>query len=191
VGDTKLEIRTRIRGALAAAPPARLAASSVAICARVMESARVRDAASVMAFLPLPTEPDIRPLMGELLAGGRRLCLPRVDWARQVMEPAAVTGLDALLATRHGLMEPPAGAAVVAVDQIGAVLVPGLAFDAGGRRLGRGGGFYDRFLGSLAAPRPFVCGVAFDLQIVDALPADSWDQRVDAIATETRWLTPE
>jgi 5-formyltetrahydrofolate cyclo-ligase len=64
------------------------------------------------------------------------------------------------------------------------VLVPGLAFDRAGHRLGRGGGFYDRFLETLPSPRPTLCGVCFSCQIVPAVPREAHDARVDFVLTE-------
>ncbi len=74
--------------------------------------------------------------------------------------------------------EPP-----ILVEDLDAVLVPGLAFDLNGRRLGRGGGHYDRFLVRLR-PDCLRVGVCFEGQIVDTVPADPWDQPVDAVVTE-------
>lgn len=185
----KQALRDQIRRRLAAITPDRTA--SAQICDRIAAFDVFRRAKMIMIIAPLPGEPDIRPLADLALGAGKRLCLPRVDWSARTMVAAAVGSLAGLEATRHGLMQPPAEAAVVPPDQIDLILVPGMAFDPAGRRLGRGGGFYDRFLASLPAPRPYLCGVAFDVQIVDALPADSWDQRVDAIATENRCIVPE
>jgi 5-formyltetrahydrofolate cyclo-ligase len=83
------------------------------------------------------------------------------------------------------VLEPPAQAAVFQPEAGDLVLVPGVAFDRGGVRLGRGLGFYDRAF-PVSAPRsPLLIGVAYQIQLVDALPSVETDRRVDAVITET------
>ena len=81
-------------------------------------------------------------------------------------------------------MEPKQDCPEVPLKQLDFIVVPGVAFSLDGRRLGRGRGFYDRLLASV---RGIKCGVAFDEQIVDAIPADGQDIRLDYILTPTRW----
>ncbi len=84
-----------------------------------------------------------------------------------------------------GIREPSATLPVVSPSELDVILVPGVAFDRAGNRLGYGGGYYDRVL---AQPRGLAIGVAWSFQIVDALPVDPWDQPVDAILTESGWV---
>lgn len=142
-------------------------------------NAGVRDVAMV--------EPDLRALVSSLLGAGVEVSLPRTDWgngtisARIVREPHTE-----LAAGRFGLSEPLPTCAVItrAPD---AVVVPGMAFDVEGWRLGRGKGLYDGFLRSLRAERPCVSrviGVCFGLQVVDRVPHGEHDQRLDEVWTE-------
>jgi 5-formyltetrahydrofolate cyclo-ligase len=82
-------------------------------------------------------------------------------------------------------LEPPPGALAVNPGEVDLVVVPAVAFDAQGHRLGRGGGYYDATLAVLP-PRCFRAGLAFDLQIVPSLPLEPHDARVDAVVTESR-----
>ena len=91
-------------------------------------------------------------------------------------------GQDELVIGELGVPSPLPGARTYTLDEVGLVVVPGLAFDAAGGRLGRGGGFYDRLLGR--DPVPFTCGLAYAAQLVDAVPMAAWDVRVRAVATE-------
>ena len=75
----------------------------------------------------------------------------------------------------------PVGAQIPAGEAIDVVLVPGMAFDGDGNRLGRGKGYYDRFLKTLAAPRPQLIGVCFDFQKVDVVPTEPTDVKVDVV----------
>jgi 5-formyltetrahydrofolate cyclo-ligase len=200
----KAALRADFRARLATLDPAAAGERSNRLCARL--TAAMATVHSVMAFAPIPGEPDITPVLDWLWTSGRRLCLPRVNWTMRAMEPAQVAGIPGsaggspgpgaagpldlralLVPTRHGILEPPPTAPAIPITDLDAVLVPGLAFDARGHRLGRGGGFYDRFLSHplLRADR---IGVAFDLQIADTLPADPHDACVGAIATESRLI---
>ena len=85
--------------------------------------------------------------------------------------------------------EPVAEARLVSPEEIGLILVPGLAFTRDGRRLGRGGGFYDRYLAGLSAPTVKL-GVCFHGQLRETLPEEAHDQRVDAVATERGLFSP-
>jgi 5-formyltetrahydrofolate cyclo-ligase len=150
-----------------------------------------KDARTILAFLPLPApaaEPDLCPLLIQALAEGRRICLPRIEWNRGKMQPARIDSLADLETTRHGVRQPGPEAIPVPLDDIDLILVPGLAFDLNGNRLGRGAGFYDRFLGQRKSGPP-ACGVCFEAQIVDRIPTEPWDVPMNALATERRFVT--
>jgi 5-formyltetrahydrofolate cyclo-ligase len=93
---------------------------------------------------------------------------------------------EELVRGKHGILEPPANSPVVPLNQLDLVLVPGVAFDLHGRRLGRGYGYYDRLLDKVCGIK---CGVAFDQQIKAELPEEPHDARLDCILTPTRWLS--
>jgi 5-formyltetrahydrofolate cyclo-ligase len=97
-------------------------------------------------------------------------------------------GPDDLAAGPRGVREPRRRRPVEAAD-LDVVVVPGVAFDGAGARLGRGAGFYDRFLHALPA-RVWRVGVAFDLQILERVPTEGHDARLDLVVTETRTLPP-
>ncbi len=178
----KAALRTRMRAALRAVLPDERAAASAAICEALR--ARPEGAAGVLwaAFASMPTEPSLWPLLGALWAAGRVVALPRVVGAELTFH--AVASEADLQRGSFGLLEPvPARCRVVAPGELGVLLVPGLAFGRDGTRLGQGGGFYDRWLAGPARP-PHVWGVAFALQCVEAVPAESHDSRVDAVLTE-------
>jgi len=182
----KAELRSEARAKLEAATPEQSAEWSLAIQRRL--EGLLGDG-PVLAFWPLgPDEPDLRELIEDRLRAGRPVCLPKVDWVARTMQARVVTDLADLTLGRHKLTEPVAGAAVMDEREIEAVFVPGLAFDASGARLGRGAGFYDRWLSS-AAPQARRIGVAFGVQIVDAVPVEAHDVRVDMVVTESGVLT--
>ncbi len=184
--QAKREMRTSVRAALAAVPAKDAAAWSADLGRRLVNSPGFTQARTLMAFLPISGEPDLTKPCRDALAAGKRLCLPRIDWDRGTMTPALVRSLDTgLVTTRHGIREPGADAPGVGPAELDLVLVPGVAFDASGRRLGRGSGYYDRFLAPLSVA---TVGVAFELQLVPEVPAGPGDVPVGAIVTERRFI---
>ena len=137
------------------------------------------DANIIVAYYSLPDEVDTHNLINDLLAAGKKVYLPRVISDSQ-MVLCRYTGADSLSEGAFGIMEP-VGEPMPADEVIDVVLVPGMAFDAQGNRLGRGKGYYDRFLSALSNPRPRLIGVCFDFQKVDVVPTEPNDIRVDIV----------
>jgi 5-formyltetrahydrofolate cyclo-ligase len=184
--QAKQQLRARARAALASVPPEEAAAWSSRVCGLLTESPEFTRARTILGFLPIRGEPDVTDACRTVLNAGKRLCLTRLDWAKGTLTPAAVRSVDAgVVAGRYGIREPAADAPAVAPGEIDLVLVPGLAFDESGRRLGRGAGYYDRFLAPLSV---VIVGVAFELQLVPEVPAGSGDVPVGAIVTERRFI---
>ena len=151
---------------------------------RVLATPEIEGATSVLAFSSIRSEVPTRGLLEAILASSRTLLLPYVadDGA---LRAAVVRSLDELEPGYRRIPEPrhrfPVDARMASV-----AIVPGVAFDLTGARLGYGGGFYDAFLGAMPdVPR---IGVCFEMQIVDAVPVLDHDERVDAIATEERLI---
>lgn len=146
----------------------------------------------MFVYLALPSEIDLDPFIQEALNRGVTIGAPRVDWAKSAMTVGRLTSLSSGVVTgRHGTREP-IDADPIPLTEFDIAIVPGVAFDESGSRLGRGGGFYDRFLADLrrVSTCPIV-GAAFDEQIVSRVPMEEHDVAVDAIATPTRWLGPD
>ncbi len=158
-----------------------------AICERLMTIASVLFADTIFAYLPLEDEVNLLPLMTTWLDESRTIGVPLVSWEEKTMKAGMLNTLEdaALKSTRHGLLEPSERHPIPA-GYIDVILVPGIGFDASGGRLGRGGGFYDRYLRD--ARPPIVIGVAFDEQIVDDIYVEPHDQRMSAVVTQSRTL---
>lgn len=188
MADTpKVRLRGEVRRAIAETSPDDRAAWSRAIRARLCDLEAMRGARAVLAYAPAGDEVDVSPVLQDLLDRGAILCLPRIDWQDRTMVPAIVTNLDGLVTGRHGIREPAEDAPVVAPEDLDVILVPGIAFDERCNRLGRGGGFYDRFL-SVVPERVLRVGVAFERQVVHSVPMDRHDRPLDAVVTESRIL---
>lgn len=140
----------------------------------------VADATMVMAFSSFGSEVDTGPIIERLERDGRRVSLPRVE-GRDIVAVAYRSG-DRVIPTSFGAMEP-AGGEKVAPEEIDLVIVPGLAFDRSGHRVGYGRGFYDRFLAALR-PDALTVGICFSVQLVDEVPQGRSDRPVDLVVTE-------
>ena len=128
----------------------------------------------------------MRPLAQAALDRGKTLVLPRVDAAARVLVLHRVADLDGdVVPGFRGIPEPSPDLPTVRPADVDCALVPGVAFDDDGRRLGYGGGYYDRLLPQLRPGVPRIAG-AFDLQIVDHVPAGAHDVAVDVVVTPTR-----
>jgi 5-formyltetrahydrofolate cyclo-ligase len=184
---SKANQRDHIAKAIEALSADSKTAASDAVCQRLMTLASVVIADTIFAYLPLHDEVDVTPLLSTWLDESRTVGVPLVSWEQKTMRAGMLTSLDdsMLEPTQHGLQEPRHRHPIPA-DFIDVVLVPGVGFDASGGRLGRGGGFYDRYL-ETSRP-PVVIGVAFDEQILDEVPCEPHDQFMTAIVTPTRTL---
>lgn len=169
-----------MRTRLAALGDARKAKSKAIVSALARHPA-LKGGRPIALYSPIPTEPDIEPLWDAVTA---RFCYPRVKDGR--MEFVEVEKLDHLTISQwhpHIREHSSAEARVISPEEIGAILVPGLAFTKTGQRLGRGGGFYDRYLASLPGHTTKI-GICFALQIVKTLPTEAHDQQMNAVVTE-------
>ncbi|MCP2669685.1 5-formyltetrahydrofolate cyclo-ligase [Maricaulaceae bacterium EIL42A08] len=136
----------------------------------------------VAGYSPIGDEIDPTPLLETFHCEQARLALPRVDGKSEPLSFRAFSPGDELEAAAFGVKAPPAKAAVLKPSL---VLVPLLAFDETGRRLGYGGGFYDRTLAALRKEGPVVAvGLAFEAQRVRRVPTDVLDQRLDYVITD-------
>ena len=144
----------------------------------------------VMAYLALPGEVDVDPFITAALGRGVVVGVPVTDTANQSLSIARLESLDAASMTKGpmGIREPVAqGRVLLDPLSVDAVVVPGVAFDIRGGRMGYGGGFYDRLLPRMRPGTPLI-GVAFDRQVFDSIPMEPHDSRMDVLVTPTRVL---
>ena len=159
------------------------AEASERIRRRLADLPEWRNAATVLLFLSMPDEVDTLPIVRDALAAGKTVAVPKVDARRKVMDARVLRDLDGDVAPGvYGILEPVA-AEVVEPGDIDLVLVPARAFDRHGNRLGRGGGYYDRYM-SHPDFRALRCGIAFAAQLLDDLPHDPHDLPVHLLVTE-------
>ncbi len=159
---------------------------SATISRRLIELPEFGPARSVAGYLSFGSEFDSATFIATVLSGGKRLLLPRIDRAHKVMHFHVVTELQGnLVAGTWGIMEPdPRSCARADLNEVEFMLVPGLAFTTRCERLGYGGGFYDAAIEMTPAHARKIAP-AFSIQLVDSLPVEPHDQRVDMVVTES------
>lgn len=149
----------------------------------------------LLCFVSFKSEPDTHEIIKHSLASGKKVYVPRVD--SQDMEFYQIQNLDGLIPGRFGIAEPkPDKVKLFSVqsitgdfeepDKANLMLLPGLAFDYRGYRIGYGGGYYDRYLMSHKHVSFYKIAFAYDFQLVDNIDADAYDIPVDLIITPTR-----
>ena len=158
-------------------------AATQTIARAVMPLVDALPAGSVLAVYAAKGS-EVDPLAIDLAARahGLRIAYPRILGRAQQLA-FHLADVDSLVLARFGLREPLASAPEVALEEIGAFVVPGIAFDRQGGRIGWGHGHYDATL--VHAPHALRIGLAFDRQIVDAVPREAHDIRLHHVVTET------
>lgn len=146
---------------------------------RLEGSESFRSAHTVLLYSSLPDEPDTRALIRRAAAAGKRVLLPVVT-GETTMELREYSGEGNMRRGAFGISEPQ-GEPFADYAQIDLAVIPGVAFDAQGNRLGRGRGYYDRLLAKLKALRVATVGVCFDFQKLTSVPAEPHDIKVDGI----------
>jgi 5-formyltetrahydrofolate cyclo-ligase len=157
-----------------------------AVAATVLARMPPPPGAVVAGFWPMGREIDIRPLLHALHERGHAIALPVTPKRGQPLQFRRWAPGDALVRGPMGTSQPAPAAERLTPDWL---LVPLLAFDRAGRRLGYGGGYYDRTLAAL--PGATALGVAYACQELDEVPAGEDDARLHAIATEAGLIVPE
>jgi 5-formyltetrahydrofolate cyclo-ligase len=153
-------------------------AASHALCLRLSKWEALQEAGAVLAYIAFCNELDLHPLFQHL--PHVRWAVPRVDGRRLALH---TYDPERLVRHRFGMLEPAPDLPAVEPASLDVVLVPGVAFDRRGGRLGFGGGFYDRLLPTTDALR---VGVTYDRCLTDRLPMREYDQRMDWVVTPTQ-----
>lgn len=181
----KQELRERLRKILAGIPPAELDTKSLQAAHRLFEQREYVKAETVMVFLSLPNEIETSAIVLRAWQDGKRVLAPKVSWNQRRMLPLEIRSLtDDMVSSNMGIREPVSGLPFP-ISLIDLVIVPGLGFDEYGHRLGRGRGFYDRFL----AHSDFcgvACGVALEDQVMSSVPVGPLDRHVEMLVTDVK-----
>ena len=181
-------LRTNILVARNSLVPEERQGKSRAITERLLALPEFAAARNVFAYVSFRSEVETLDLIAHCLQHGVTVSVPLTLPGEHRLRPYAITDMSQDLAPGYcSIPEPLHTLPLVDPASIEVVVVPGSVFDARGGRLGYGGGYYDRFL-QAAAPQALRIGLAFDLQVVAAVPLESHDQQLDYLITETRTI---
>jgi len=183
----KKQLRERMRAVRRTLPARARDARSAAASERVIALDAFVSARVVAVYVALRTELDPSAVVVAARAASKIVCAPRVDADENRLRLHRWDEADVLATGPLGLREPLAGAPEIDASEVDLVLVPALAIDERGHRLGYGAGYYDRLLPSLA--RATRVGIAFDFQLVPELPDTAGDERLDIVVTDKRAFT--
>lgn len=144
----------------------------------------------VACYLAYPAEVQTGTILDVCWNRGKRVCVPAWCAGSREYRLAWMERNDSTAAGPHGIPQPetPVMADLAQVDM---VIVPGLAFDAAGNRLGHGGGYYDRLLSEKTLHRAFRVGLAFSFQLVEAVPVNNADERMNVVVTQDGAILPK
>ena len=188
--DSKKRARRQMKAKLAALTPRERAHWSSRVHQHLWQCPVFHQATTILIYFSMGDELDLDPLIQQAQARGKRVAVPRMTWAARSME--AVLLQQPMLPPipgPKGIREPAEGE-ILAPEELDLVVVPGLAFDREGGRLGRGAGFYDRYL-SRTGRHTVRCAAAFSLQLMERVPSEEHDQVMDMIITEEETLHVE
>jgi len=181
--NNKAAVRKHLREMLAALTEPERHQKSLNACSLVAASPEFAAARVVMLFLSTPHEVDTASLALKSWQAGKTVVVPKVSWDQRRMLPVEISSLNANMTTTGPGVREPVNGNPIPVDFIDLVIVPGVGFTANGHRIGRGMGFYDRFL----AQPEFLgvsCGLGFEEQIVEQLPVLDHDVPLSMLATD-------
>ena len=181
---SKLELRDDLLRRRRALSRDEVLERSAAILAHVYEAPAYQSSRCIAAYIPILNEVDLRPLFSHAHRDGKKVCLPRLKESGGLAFARYVEG--ELVKGPRGVMQPDVHLPEIMLADVDLLFIPGLGFDASGNRLGLGAGYYDKTLAGKGAT-PKTCGVGYDFQWVDSLPADPWDVPLEGLITEQGW----
>ena len=187
--NSKTEIRKSLLSLRNSLSTKEITTGSSEIVARLMRIEEIRKAATLMVYLSFGSEVRTDDLIRWCWEEGKRIVVPFCHVESRELTACRIDGFDELKTGHYGIRAPKEGL-LRPVDgrEIEVILVPAVAFDRRGYRIGYGGGYYDRFLPR--TPQAVKIGVAFASQIIEEIPVDGHDLPVDLIVTEREVIVP-
>ena len=187
VSVKKTRLRRHVAELVAAAPAEQRAVWDRVIQSNLLADAIYHGSKVIHCYLALPGEVATERLVRTVLSDGKRLIVPVVAAGDRELRHAEITDYDGELAAGYGgILEPRDGTGRrVDASEVDLFIIPGVVFDRRGYRLGRGLGYYDRCLGGVKG-RAVICALAYELQVLEEVPAEAHDVPVDYIVTERR-----
>ena len=184
IKEEKRRVRCELKETAALFPVSYVSEASRAVCEKVLQSSEFRKAAVIFGVLSFRNEISVDTVLEEALRLGKTVTVPWIV-SRSEMQAARLESLQDLPLDHYGIRTAPEPVRFVKPESIDLILVPGAGFSLTGFRMGRGGGFYDRFL---VKTYGFRLGITCDSLLRDEIPVEEYDQRIDALVTETKFI---
>lgn len=194
VNELKQALRKQVEAMRRSLGEVKRSEYSQAICRRILNDPRVmalQPEDAILTYMPMRAEVDVKPVMEWAWSRGLHVLLPRVNEGSR-LTLHRIGNYEELVQGAWNIWEPPVDAeAWEMTKRIHAALIPGVAYDHKGNRLGQGGGYYDRLLerwqspGRQAVDCPYIIAPAFHVQVVDCIPTEPHDLKVDVVVTES------
>ena len=178
--EEKQQLRRTMRALESGLSARYKAESSRAIAAHLLAMPEYQEAGTVFCFVGTDREIDTRPILEDVLAAGKRLCVPQCV-GKGIMELRQVTDLRQLIPGAYGILEPSADAPLVSLDEVDFAILPCLTCNHLGQRLGQGGGYYDRFLSHYRGGTVLLCR---EKLIREEIPLEPHDYPIPWVLTE-------
>jgi 5-formyltetrahydrofolate cyclo-ligase len=188
--ESKPRIRKRLLAERASLDETAIRAAGLAVAKRSEQLPAIRSAHEMLAYWPVRGEVDARPIIEAMWSRSARVLFPRCRPDEPgLMDVACASCFEELTPGSYGIPEPDPERCE-ALDHLApdVVLVPAVAYDRRGYRIGYGGGYYDRLLDNGALNGAMLIGLAYDFQVLDAVPADDWDHPVHLILTPSETI---
>lgn len=162
--------------------------TSSKICAKLVATRQIKQAKTILFYFPVKNEVDCLPAIEKAFELGKKVYLPRVKgWNFNIVEVKSFASLGKMEKGELGIPAPTGKNTPLA--KIDLVVVPGVAFDLQGHRIGYGGGYYDELLKKRRGGKPHAIGLCYAKMVLNKIPFEGHDQRVDYIACENKLIT--
>jgi len=181
----KAQIRKELLSKRDNIPPVVRGVKNRMVLERMLSLDEFRNAGTIFFFASFRTEVDTTEMIKSSLESGKCALLPKVDKERHELQLYEIRDFGELAPGYMGIPEPPVSENQMSINDADIVIIPGAGFDASGNRIGYGGGYYDRLLSGLQKDIP-VIAPAYEEQVVDSIPSEPHDIRVQMIVTDRR-----
>lgn len=152
---------------------------------RLLKESTYINSKVIFTYVGFDSEIDTIEYIKEFLKDGKKVCIPRTNIKEKYMEAVSINSLDLLSKSEYGILEPSCDLEPINKDEIDLIIMPGLAFDKQGGRLGYGGGYYDKYLSTISKDVPKIA-LAYDFQILEKIPMEEHDIKVDIIISDRK-----
>ena len=151
---------------------------------KLKKTKEYKKAKNIFIYVGFGSEINTIDYINDFLMEGKNIFIPRTDIKNKVMEAVQITSLEGLVKDKYGILEPDKNKQAIDKNDLDLIIMPGVAFDKNKGRIGYGGGYYDKYLMDINQCIPKIA-LAYDIQIINRVPADEHDINPDKIITES------